>query len=124
MFLALFAVATPAQAAEQVSEEHVDISTAVVELKQDTTVVQLNYTQGFALKLDTLLFGSGSLERSLADVVNVSDPEFKALSTDSTTLVIDERLTGTHEFGQTLDRVEIRDGGWRVRYDTDSVYLR
>lgn len=124
LFLALFVIAAPAQAAEQVSEEHVDVSHAVIEVQGDTTEVHLNYTQGLALKLDTFLFGSASLERSLADIVNVRDPEYRSLTTDSATLVIDRRLTGTHEFGQSIERVEIRDQGWRVRYDTSSVYLR
>lgn len=124
LFLALFVVAAPAAAAEQVSEEHVDVSRAVVEVNADSTEVHLNYTQGLALKLDTFLFGSASLERSLADIVNIEDPEYRSLTTHSATVVVDKRLTGTHEFGQTVERVEVRDGGWRVRYDTASVHFR
>lgn len=124
LFFLVMLAASPVYAAETVNEEHVDVSVVVVELNDSSTVIDIEYEQGLALKIDTLLFGSESLESSLEDVLNVRDPEFESLSTDSATLVLDKRLRGNHSFGQTIERVEIRDGEWRVFYDKDSVYFR
>lgn len=123
LFLAVLLLTAPVEAAERVSEEHVDVTEAVVETDDGSTVVHLEYTTGLAVKIDTLLFGSKSLEESLAAVVGVENPKYTSLTTESATLVVNESLNGDHEFGQTVERIEVRDDDWRVYHDADSVYL-
>ncbi|MDY6779437.1 MAG: hypothetical protein SV760_02590 [Halobacteria archaeon] len=136
--LLLLSVPTLAQSGSptEVSESNVDLRSAVVDIDGNRAVIELDFDSNVALKLNTILFGSDDLEKSLSKILNVDDPEFRSLSSSSGVVVVgvdasDFGSTKTalsnsgteHRLGQEVESLVVKRDGHVLRRTTDTEAL-